>query len=907
MTDTKKKKVLLIGWDGADWEHINPLMDAGLLPTLESLVNEGTIANLATLQPVLSPMLWNSVATCKFADKHGIHGFVEPDEAGGARPYSSLSRKTKAIWNIFSQSGIKSNVINWWASHPAEKINGCVVSNLFNGVRIDPESGWQITPGTIHPEEKEQKYAEMKFFPNEMGQEHILPFIPNAPEIDQKKDKRLSSFAKTFAEMMTTHSIATGVMEMEPWDFMAIYYTGIDHFSHGFMEYHPPKLDRISEEDFEMYKDVIKGAYQFHDMMLARILELADDDTTVVLCSDHGFQSGAFRPLGTPREPAGPAVWHRQYGILVMKGPGIKKDERIYGASLIDVGPTLLHLYGLPIGQDMDGRVLIEAFENPAQTETIPSWDDVPGDHGMPDGNETVSSAKSEELLKQFVALGYVEDFGGDKEKQALAAKTEAQYNLCRCLIWQNRNDEAKTILEELLQRAPWENRFIIQLADCYYRAGYLKQASKLIENSFELETTSTYQVIIIYAKIQLALGENQKGLKSLAMASRRSPRFPKLHAQIGDVFSKLRNWEQAEKSYLQAIELHPDLALAYQGLAHVYLRTGRVDECIDAALSALGLIHRLPKAHLSLGIALSRKKDFEKATLAFRNSAKFAPKVVHPHRWLAKVYGMLGKEKLADEHMRKVAVLSSFVETRRSESKKRVHEEFEIPEIADESARMETLLKERPSPHDPVEESGKTFVLVSGLPRSGTSLMMQMLVAGGMDVISDGMREADTDNPKGYFEWEAIKQIGEKPELLDDVEYNGKALKAISMLLDKMPRQHTYKVIFMMRPVREIAASQTKMIQRLGTEGAEVEESRLVRELARHRAESVNWLKEAKNVEHILVEYPSLIGEPDTTINEVVDFLGSDYLSKPEEMKSAIDGSLYRNKVARKPTERSE
>jgi Flp pilus assembly protein TadD len=434
-----------------------------------------------------------------------------------------------------------------------------------------------------------------------------------------------------------------------------------------------------------------------------------------------------------------------------------------------------------------------------------------------------------------------------------------------------------------------------------------LKQASKLIENSFELETTSTYQVIIIYAKIQLALGENQKGLKSLAMASRRSPRFPKLHAQIGDVFSKLRNWEQAEKSYLQAIELHPDLALAYQGLAHVYLRTGRVDECIDAALSALGLIHRLPKAHLSLGIALSRKKDFEKATLAFRNSAKFAPKVVHPHRWLAKVYGMLGKEKLADEHMRKVAVLSSFVETRRSESKKRVHEEFEIPEIADESARMETLLKERPSPHDPVEESGKTFVLVSGLPRSGTSLMMQMLVAGGMDVISDGMREADTDNPKGYFEWEAIKQIGEKPELLDDVEYNGKALKAISMLLDKMPRQHTYKVIFMMRPVREIAASQTKMIQRLGTEGAEVEESRLVRELARHRAESVNWLKEAKNVEHILVEYPSLIGEPDTTINEVVDFLGSDYLSKPEEMKSAIDGSLYRNKVARKPTERSE
>ena len=111
---------------------------------------------------------------------------------------------------------------------------------------------------------------------------------------------------------MTTHSVATAVMESEPWEFMAIYYTGIDHFCHGFMQYHPPQMPNTRDEDFEMYKDVIKGAYQFHDMMLERLLQLAGDDTTVILCSDHGFQSGSFRPGGTPREPAGPAIWHRQ-------------------------------------------------------------------------------------------------------------------------------------------------------------------------------------------------------------------------------------------------------------------------------------------------------------------------------------------------------------------------------------------------------------------------------------------------------------------------------------------------------------------------------------------------------------------------------------------------------------------
>ncbi|MEM9368732.1 MAG: alkaline phosphatase family protein, partial [Planctomycetota bacterium] len=177
----KKNRVLLIGWDGADWQHIHPLLDRGLLPTLSKLIDGGSIGNLATLQPMLSPMLWNSVATGKFADKHGIHGFVEPDEdTGGARPFSNLSRRCKAVWNIFSQVGLSSNVINWWASHPAEPIRGCMVSNLFNGVQYDPNQGWKISPGTIHPESFQGDWASLKFFPHELEPEHILPFIPKA-------------------------------------------------------------------------------------------------------------------------------------------------------------------------------------------------------------------------------------------------------------------------------------------------------------------------------------------------------------------------------------------------------------------------------------------------------------------------------------------------------------------------------------------------------------------------------------------------------------------------------------------------------------------------------------------------------------------------------------------------------
>ena len=143
---------------------------------------------------------------------------------------------------------------------------------------------------------------------------------------------------------------------------MAVYYDSIDHFCHGFMKYHPPRLEWVPEKDFEIYQHVVNGAYRFHDLMLGTLLRIAGDDTTVILLSDHGFHPDHLRPRAVSNEPAGPADEHRPFGIFAMKGPGIKQDELIFGANLLDVAPTVLSLFGLPVGADMDGRVLAEAF-----------------------------------------------------------------------------------------------------------------------------------------------------------------------------------------------------------------------------------------------------------------------------------------------------------------------------------------------------------------------------------------------------------------------------------------------------------------------------------------------------------------------------------------------------------------
>ena len=142
-TTSPPRKVLLIGWDAADWKVIHPLLDAGKMPNLERFLEQGVMGNIATLQPALSPMLWTSIATGKRPYKHGVHGFSEPDPVTGAiRPVTNLSRKTKAVWNMLNQEGKNTITIGWWPSNPAEPLSkGVMVSNDYqqaHGATYEP-------------------------------------------------------------------------------------------------------------------------------------------------------------------------------------------------------------------------------------------------------------------------------------------------------------------------------------------------------------------------------------------------------------------------------------------------------------------------------------------------------------------------------------------------------------------------------------------------------------------------------------------------------------------------------------------------------------------------------------------------------------------------------------------------
>lgn len=897
----RKKKLLLIGWDAADWEHINPLLDQGLLPNLEKFINQGVMGNLATLQPVLSPILWNSAATGKQAFKHGVLGFSEPDKHnGGARPSSSYTRTCKAIWNILSQNDYKCNVVNWWASHPAEKINGCVISNLINGVKFGID-GPIVSEGVVHPAEKSKFYGQFKVHPRELTSEQICAFIPDADKLNQDEDSRLYSFAETLAETLTTHSVATAVMEAEEWDFMAVYYTCIDHFAHGFMPYHPPKLPWISDQDFQIFKDVFKGAYRFSDMMLERLLQFTDEDTTVILCSDHGFHSGQRRPRITPREPAGPTVWHRDLGVFLMKGPNIKKDERIYGANLIDITPTILTALDLPIGQDMDGRPLLDVFIDPPEVQTITSWEDVPGDDGMHTEEVPLSPQEADELMQQMIALGYVDNPAGDKQQQYEDAEIECKYNLGLNYLSACQWDLALQQMEDCARRAPWETRFILHLVHCYQYCGYLRQAIQVIESAFDLSKPRNIFAQTVWCECHIDLGNrSQKILDMLQRVEQQIANRPGFMNRVAKSYVRLRMWSDAQRAYEKAVQMHPSNAEALQGLARIFCKQGLNQETADAALAAVGQVYRLPQSHLYLGIAMARSDNTDRAVQALKTALQFSPDFVSAHRWLAAVYrSQLKDNEMADFHIHKASHYSNLQAQLKKPQKDRREILLDIPEFPDEAERTRILDLRRPIPVDPRKPSGKEFVLVSGLPRSGTSMMMQMLQAGGMDVKTDGQRKADVDNPKGYYEWEEIKQIVSRHSVLDEPGLDSKAIKCVSTLLGNLPYRHSYKILYMVRPIDQLIASQAEMIDRLGTQVVDSTDDEMAGFLEQHRDAAFAWMTWNPRVEFLEVDYPMLVESPEKILPEIAAFLGSQRLPNPDAMLSVIDKSLYRKKTA--------
>ena len=183
---------------------------------------------------------------------------------------------------------------------------------------------------------------------------------------------------------------------------------------------------------------------------------------------------------------------------------------------------------------------------------------------------------------------------------------------------------------------------------------------------------------------------------------------------------------------------------------------------------------------------------------------------------------------------------------------------------------------------------------VVSGLPRSGTSMMMRMLEAGGIPPLTDELREADKDNPKGYYEFERVKKLDEgDTDWVEEAQ--GKSVKVISALLKHLPPGYTYKLIFMRRKIEEILASQKQMLIRRGEPTDSVSDEELTDLFRKHLAQIQAWIDGQPNVEVIYVSYNDVMENPLEQVQRINHFLG-DTLDV-ESMVNVVDQALYRQR----------
>ncbi len=187
----------------------------------------------------------------------------------------------------------------------------------------------------------------------------------------------------------------------------------------------------------------------------------------------------------------------------------------------------------------------------------------------------------------------------------------------------------------------------------------------------------------------------------------------------------------------------------------------------------------------------------------------------------------------------------------------------------------------------------GHFVTIVSGLPRSGTSLVMQMLAAGGMPVITDGQRAADSHNPRGYFELEAVKHTRTDHSWLAQAE--GKAVKVVHLLLPHLPVDREYRVIFMQRDLLEIIASQRAMLQQQGRPTANLPDARLAELFGHQLSEVRQWLSRNPNFRVLYLQHRDVIETPLTAAQQIATFLGGGL--DPQRMAVAVDPSLYRQR----------
>lgn len=660
--DPAEPRVVLIGIDSADWTIIDPLIEAGDMPNMARLKAMGAWGDLDTLTDIpLSPVVWTSVATGKVPAKHGVTWFLVDQPDGTRTPVRSTNRKTEALWTIADEAGKKAYSVGWWATYPAEILeHGIIASDAlgFHGFGSTGRAGddrGKVSPELLFPRldalmppEQQVDYGFVSRFVDVAEEDWLKERFDPAVSSRRNPYSPIHLFQQYAVTARGYTDIFSEFLEEDAYDLALCYFEQTDSFSHLFMKYEEPKLEWVDTRGFERYSRVVREWYRYQDELLGELLEHIDLETTaVVMVSDHGFKTGDRRIRSERTVDIEKAhLDHEKEGIFLAAGPGFAPGAKVTGASVLDVTPTLLHYLGLPVGKDMDGRVLTAAFEPDFAKEHPIRYVNThePGGGASPVVAEfaPASEGSRRDLEAGLRALGYL---GADEgspgpetvtnapaaaaaEPGADASSPEILNNLGRIHLGRGEITEALAQFEAALELDPNNADALLAIGTVHQLQGRTEVAVRFAERALAVNPNSVGALSTL-AGVRRDQGQLQDAARLYRTALAISDAHPGIHVGFGDVLLRSGNLEGARASFQSALELNPDERAAHYNLGVVHGELGENDEAMKRYERALELDPDHPQGAYALNnmgaIRREQGRDDE-ALVHFEDAAERLP-----------------------------------------------------------------------------------------------------------------------------------------------------------------------------------------------------------------------------------------------------------------------------------------
>jgi tetratricopeptide (TPR) repeat protein len=658
------RNLVLIGLDGADWEIIDPLVASGDLPNIARLSEEGVRARLRTIAPILSPVVWTSVATGKGPAKHGIVDFLARASDGSMVPVTSSLRRARALWNLLGEGGVPVSVTAWWATWPAEPVEGYMATDriayqLFKEVIAEPASDDPVAEkrGKTWPADLFDEIAPMIVPPSSVNDADLARLVDldalGSPDADDRE--RLEDLRTIVASTRTYEAIATELLRRQPRGFHSVYNESTDTVAHLFMPFRPPRRPEVDDRRAAAFGDVVDASYREADAMIGRILERVGPDWNVLVISDHGFKHGDNRPSTDSRIDHGPgADWHDRFGVLILWGNDVRRGVRVADASILDVAPTILALYGLPVGEDMDGRVLEEAlapeFLAEFPVERIPTWE-----REESAGEEVAPSAQDPELIAKLRALGYLapEPEGSEDELTAGLSQDSARAfnNQGVVLMTQRDLDGALEQFEKGLA-AGGGIPSLVNIANVHLAQRDLDQAESALARIEAIQPNARMLPGLRGAVADLR-GDDVEAERLLRQAIRIDPADSRAHARLGHVLEKRGQLDEALAEFEAAVRANPDNAEAHNYAGNVLRQRGDLPGAEAYFRKAIAADPRYPGAYNNLGLLLQETGRGTEAVELYRKGLEQAPRSPLLHNSLGSLLLVKGDLDAAEREIR--------------------------------------------------------------------------------------------------------------------------------------------------------------------------------------------------------------------------------------------------------------